>query len=150
MSSGISDGTLLFYYQLFHPCVWNQSKADRSVSAGAALTLQTNQTNKTPHMSIHPVVWNLRSISGLTDWKNNITNCWMEVYRELLILSFLTGAALILHSQAGIGTESILLPSWNMGLSCFPPQNRTEIFIEHLCFFCIPIDKSNFSHSSNQ
>lgn len=41
----------------------------------------------------------------------------MKVYPELLILSSLTGAALILHSQACIGTGSILLPIWNIALS---------------------------------
>lgn len=133
LSSGIGDGTVPFYYQLFHPCVWNQGKADSSVSARAALTLQSNQTDKTPHTNIHPVVWNLHSISRLTDWKNNITNFWMKVYSELLILSCLTGAALILHPQACIGAESILLPFWDMALSSVFHPKREQKYLLNIC-----------------
>lgn len=124
------------------PC---QGKVDRPAPTGAALAVQTNQTSKTSHMSIQPVLWNHHSISRLTDWKNSITNCWMQVYPELLILSCLTGAALILHSQACIGTGSILLPSWKTApSSVFRPKIRAGMFIEHLCCSYIQIDKSIF------
>lgn len=57
----------------------------------------------------------------------------MQVYPELLILSCLTGAALILRSQACIGTESILLPSWNMAPSpVFHPKTEQK-YLFNIC-----------------
>lgn len=60
----------------------------------------------------------------------------MQVYPELLILSCLTGAALILHSQACIGTGSILLPSWNTAPSSF---FRPKTEQKHLLNICVAL-----------
>lgn len=115
-----------FCNKLFHPCFWNQG-----------CSLFTNQPNQ--WKTTHPGVWNLHSISRPTDWENNIKNCWMKVYPELLILNSLIGALLFYILRLALVQEVFYYQS-GIFIVCFSPQNRTEIFNEHQCFFCTPLD----------
>lgn len=69
----------------------------------------------------------------------------MKVYPELLILSSLTGAALILHSQAYIGTGSILLPIWNIALSSvFLPKTEQKYLLNISVSFALYLTSQIF------
>lgn len=72
--------------------------------------------------------------------KNNLTG-----YPELLILSCLTGAALNLPSQACIGPERILLPSWNTAQSSvFLPKTEQKYLLNICASFAFHLTKSIF------
>lgn len=110
---------------------------------------QNNQTTNTLCVSIRPGVWNLHT--RLTDWKITLTSCWMQVYPELQISGCLTGGALLSHSQACIGTGSILLPCWNMVLSSVFHAKTEQKYLLNICVsFAFQMTSQIFRIAVNQ